>query len=214
MAGCGGLVTGGLLAGFLVGERITGVDPFNLTMFCWIIAGFIILVAKSIRVATWPWRDFLLGRVTTRSVSELASVTGLDEQYIILHLLSQQASLPLNIRGPYNSVFSWGEELDTGFSIDVQPTVRTLFASGIIVLEVLSSGGPALICIDLRPEMNRFKPLYMRKMKDWRHRRVSLLVCVDPPRGDDDDNILVFRYQRIRWERVIGVYNDEDGRVG
>ncbi|KAF4450422.1 hypothetical protein F53441_6421 [Fusarium austroafricanum] len=33
MSGCAVLVIGGLMAGFLVGSRIDGVDPFNLTMF-------------------------------------------------------------------------------------------------------------------------------------------------------------------------------------
>ncbi|KAG5743950.1 hypothetical protein H9Q70_013342 [Fusarium xylarioides] len=50
MSGCAILVLGGLMAGFFVGSRIEGVEPFNLTIFAWIIAGFIILVSKSIRV--------------------------------------------------------------------------------------------------------------------------------------------------------------------
>ncbi|KXH26374.1 hypothetical protein CNYM01_05262 [Colletotrichum nymphaeae SA-01] len=107
MASCFLLVLGGLLSGFLVGERITGVDPFNLTMFSWIIAGFIVLVAKSIRVKDWPWRDFLRGRVTCRSVREIVSVTGLDAQDILVFLLSSEVRTPLRSRGPFNSVFTF-----------------------------------------------------------------------------------------------------------
>lgn len=60
--------------------------------------------------------------------------------------------------------------MDDGFAIDVQPTVRTLSASGMVVLEVLSSDGPALVCMDLRPEMNRFNPAYLstHRMKESR----------------------------------------------
>lgn len=43
------LVIGGLVVGFVVGERIS-VDPFNITMFCWALAAFLLLVAKAIRV--------------------------------------------------------------------------------------------------------------------------------------------------------------------
>ncbi|KAM0545762.1 hypothetical protein ACHAPJ_011186 [Fusarium lateritium] len=121
MSGCTVLVLGGLLAGFLVGSRIDGVDPFNLTMFAWIIAGFIILVSKSVRVAEWTWRDFLKGRVTCRTVRELASVTNLDEQDIIMHLLASEKQIPLVLRGPYNNVFSnTGAD---GFSVDVKPNI-------------------------------------------------------------------------------------------
>ncbi|KAF5702433.1 hypothetical protein FMUND_13488 [Fusarium mundagurra] len=102
-------------------------------MFAWIIAGFIILLSKSIRVAEWPWRDFLKGRVTYRSVRELASVTGLDEQGIMMHLLSLEDETPLVTKGPYNSVFS--STGSDGFSIDVQPKIGTLVVSGCLSLK-------------------------------------------------------------------------------
>ncbi|KAF5572549.1 hypothetical protein FPANT_13006 [Fusarium pseudoanthophilum] len=142
MSVCAILVLGGLMAGFFVGSRIEGVDPFNITMFAWIVAGFIILVSKSIRVGEWPWRDFLKGRVTCRTVRELANITNLPEQNILMHLLSSERETPLVFRGPYNNVFSnTGAE---GFSVDVKPTIATLFASGLIVLEVLLESGSAL----------------------------------------------------------------------
>jgi hypothetical protein len=76
---CGILVAGGLTAGFTVGQRLRGVDPLGIATFSWIFAGFIILIAKSIRMNGWPWRDFLLGRVTCRSLSELRVVTSVNE---------------------------------------------------------------------------------------------------------------------------------------
>ena len=92
---CSILAIGGILAGLLVGERITGVDPFGILTFTWLLAGFVILVAKSIRVTcnAWPWRDFLSGEGPFLSVSELHSVTGTKEQDILGYLLSRESSI-------------------------------------------------------------------------------------------------------------------------
>ena len=57
-------------------------------------------MAKSVRKAEWPWRDFLKGRVTCQSVRELASVTVYDEQAIIMHLISLESETPLVAKGP------------------------------------------------------------------------------------------------------------------
>lgn len=67
MAGCAVLTVGGLMVGCLLGERLAGVDAFNITFFAWVLAGFIILVAKSLLVSEWPWRDFLQGVVVTQT---------------------------------------------------------------------------------------------------------------------------------------------------
>ncbi|KAK3387817.1 hypothetical protein B0H63DRAFT_542267 [Podospora didyma] len=211
MSACALLVAGGLLAGFLVGSRIDGVDPFNLAMFSWIIAGFSLLVAKSVRVAEWPWRDFLKGRVTCRSVQELASVTGLDEQVIITHLLSLESRTPLRTRGPYNVMFNKAGE--DGFSIDVSPRVDTLAASGIIIVEVLAARGPVLVCLDIRPgpgdDNLRFDTLVHSQFEER-----TMLVCVDPPRQNDSElKPLSFLWLRIRWEKVIGVFNNPERTV-
>ncbi|KXH40628.1 hypothetical protein CSIM01_06889 [Colletotrichum simmondsii] len=42
---------GGLGIGFSVGERINGVDPSNLATYLWVVAAFIVLVGKSMKVA-------------------------------------------------------------------------------------------------------------------------------------------------------------------
>jgi hypothetical protein len=202
------------LAGFLVGSRIDGVDPFNLTMFTWIVAGFVVLVAKSVRVADWPWRDFLKGRVTCRSVQELARVTGLDAQAIITHLLSLEAETPLLTKGPYNSAFSYTGS--GGFSIDVPPKVGTLAQSGIVILEVLTERGPALICLDLRPRMGRFSrddPADSRFLVHFQDTETEKLACFDHSREDNKDRPLKFWRQDIQWEKIIGVYTDEERAV-
>ncbi|CVL08049.1 uncharacterized protein FMAN_09641 [Fusarium mangiferae] len=224
LVGCAILVLGGLMAGFFVGSRIDGVDPFNITMFAWIVAAFIILVSKSIRVGEWTWRDFLKSRVTCRTVSELANVTNLPEQNIIMHLLSSERETPLVFRGPYNNVFSnTGAE---GFSVDVKPTVGTLFASGLIVLEVLVESGSALVCLDLRPvvttidsdtEGNSHNPsirgyqvvdrLGKQRMVHRQRKPCRVLACKDPPIQDETEKDILFRKQVLHWEKIIGVYN-------
>ncbi|RGP77373.1 hypothetical protein FLONG3_4512 [Fusarium longipes] len=226
MSGCAILVLGGLMAGLFVGSRIDGVDPFNLTMFAWIIAGFIILVSKSVRVAEWTWRDFLKGRVTCRTVRELATVTKLSEQDIILHLLSSEKEIPLVLRGPYNNVFSnKGAE---GFSVDVKPNVGTLFASGLIVLEVLLESGSALVCLDLRPQLTTLdgdnsneltrpnigstgpskQRIVHRQREPYR-----VLACKNPPLLGESEKDVVFRQQLLSWEKIIGIYNKPEQKV-
>ncbi|KAJ4129127.1 hypothetical protein NW768_007660 [Fusarium equiseti] len=193
MIGCGILVLGGLMAGFFVGSRIDGVDPFNITMFAWIIAAFIIVVCKSLRVAEWTWRDFLKGRVTCRSVRELASVTNLDEQGIIMHLLSSEHASPLKLRGPYNSAFA--NSRSEGLSVDVKPKVSTLFVSGMIILEVLKESGSALISLDLRPQITTNDEEIDDAMSRQRivHRQDTaclVLACTDPPQEGKRRRIL------------------------
>lgn len=52
---CAVLVVGSLIIGLFVGPQrvqvLGGVDPFNVTTFTWIFAGFVLIVAKSLRVA-------------------------------------------------------------------------------------------------------------------------------------------------------------------
>ncbi|KDN63503.1 hypothetical protein CSUB01_11836, partial [Colletotrichum sublineola] len=148
MALCGALVVGGILAGILLGERLQGVDPFNITTLAWVLAGFIILVAKSLFVSEWPWRDFLRGRVPCRSVSELHTVTGVDEQDIMEYLLAKEPYTILITKGPFNRTFT--RRSNEGFSIDAKMELHTLVASGIIVLKVATQMGPALVCLDIR----------------------------------------------------------------
>ncbi|KAL8381777.1 hypothetical protein RB595_005845 [Gaeumannomyces hyphopodioides] len=145
---CAVLVTGGIAVGVTVGERIPGVDPFNITTYCWVMAGFLLLVAKSIRVHQWPWNDFLRGRVLCTSVSELSSVTGINGQLIIAHLLQEEANTFLQTRGPFNAVFR--RRSDVGFSIDIPISMWTMLICGLIMIEVESADGRGLVCLDVR----------------------------------------------------------------
>jgi hypothetical protein len=77
------------------------------------------VLAKSLRMNEWPWRDFLLGRVPSRSVSELHSVTRIETQDIIEYMLSKGPSNILITKGPYTLPFMRRQE--DGFPIDVKP---------------------------------------------------------------------------------------------
>ncbi|RBR07079.1 uncharacterized protein FIESC28_10825 [Fusarium coffeatum] len=216
LTGCAILVLGGLMAGFFVGSRIDGVDPFNLTMFSWIVAAFIIVVCKSLRVAEWTWRDFLKGRVTCRSVHELASVTNLDEQGIIMHLLSSEHELPLKLRGPYNGVFAkTGSE---GFSVDIKPKMGTLFVSGLVILEVMMESGSALVCLDLRPQnitndRERDDATGRRRIVHGQREACLVLACRIPRQEGEIERDITFRWQWLSWEKVTGLYNNPNQNV-
>ncbi|RFN43153.1 hypothetical protein FIE12Z_12604 [Fusarium flagelliforme] len=216
MTGCAILVLGGLMAGFFVGSRIDGVDPFNLTMFAWIIAAFIMVVCKSLRVAEWTWGDFLKGRVTCRSVRELASVTNLDEQGIIMHLMSSENELHLKLRGPYNSAFANTDS--EGFSVDIKPNIGTMFVSGLVVLEVLKESGSALVCLDLRPEViteygARNKAASRRRIVHGQRDACLVLACTDPPQEGEIEKDITFRWQWLSWEKIIGLYSNPSQSV-
>ena len=152
MALCSLVLGGGLAIPFAVKERITGVDPFQLTTFAWLLVGVILIVAKSRYVTEWPWHDFLRGRVVCQSVSDLADVTGVDAQVILTMLLHNEQNTTLVTRGPYNGMFSRrAEAISTeGFSIDVAVQLSTMLASGFIILKVLSQSGEHLITLDVR----------------------------------------------------------------
>ncbi|KAK4113804.1 hypothetical protein N656DRAFT_767511 [Canariomyces notabilis] len=144
------LVAGGLVAGLTVGERVEGVDPFNFTMFAWILAGFIILIAKGIWVSDWPWRDFLHARVTCRSARELRRVTHLsDRELLVLLLWLEQQTL--TVSGPYNGPFTncaTGE----GFSIDIPSDLKALLASGLVPVQVGTLSGPKIVFMSFRKD--------------------------------------------------------------
>lgn len=240
--GCAGLlVCGGLAAGFFLGERLEGVDPFNITMFSWLLAGFLILIAKSVRVADWPWRDFLLGRVTCRSLSELSSVTGANEQDLILYLLTKEPESVLITRGPYNRLFNRKEDLRVGrgggFSMDVKPEVRTLASAGLVFVVVSlrqlehhepaagagaggRGGATAIVCLDLRhrggsSDKGGAQPSARTSIQNAGSE--GALACRYPPRPGDRIQDLVLNheplYQLVAWNKVLGIYHSPETKV-
>lgn len=173
-AGGSVLVAGGLAIGLCLNDRLRGVDPFNITVYAWALAAFIVLVCKAILVENWSWSDFLHGCVKCRSVTELKAVTGIGDQLIIAKLLHDEQESVLKTRGPYNHVFlrklggqaagksngdgggmlpatgSGGDGGGGGFSIDVPVTTKTLLLSGLSMLKVETPLGHALVCLDAR----------------------------------------------------------------
>ncbi|KAK3899110.1 hypothetical protein C8A05DRAFT_18412 [Staphylotrichum tortipilum] len=209
MAACAVLIAGGIAVGITVGERITGVDPFNITTYCWVLAGFLVIVAKSVRVHEWPWNDFLHGRVLCKSVSELSSITGMHSQLIIAYLLECEDTSFLETRGPFHITFH--RKADDGFSIDVPLSMWTLLLSGLIMIEVESTLGRSLVCLDLRKgtahsEVNAW---YRARQDD----RNNVLCC---PRLKDqsthsntsDPRVRLAYAKGMSWSRMIGVYGN------
>lgn len=137
---------GSLAIGFTVKERIQGVDPFNISVFCCVLAGFIILAAKAARVQGWPWRDFLIGRVVGRSVSEVEAVTWINLQLLLSILLWLEPVMMLDKRWPFNTVFE-GRSPDDGFAIDIPLGTAAMNDGGCFFVKVQSNIGPALVCV-------------------------------------------------------------------
>ncbi|KAF6835423.1 hypothetical protein CPLU01_04294 [Colletotrichum plurivorum] len=201
---CGVLVVGGILAGVLLGDRLKGVDPFNITTFAWVMAGFITLVSKSLFVGEWPWRDFLRGRVPCRSVSELERVTGVDAQDIMEYLLAKESYTILDTKGPFNRLFT--RRSTDGFSIDVKMELRTLVASGIIVVKVATHMGPALVCLDIRTGADG---RFMVKHDDGPRKAERILGCFEFPEAfnEKEDVPLQELTESMSWTRILGVYH-------
>ena len=141
---CAMLVLGGLGIGLSVQTRIDGVDPFNISTFCWVLASFLILVAKSICAQEWPWRDFFLGRVVCKSVSEVVAVSSVNAQLLLSMLLRLEPVMLLNKRGPFESVFT-RRNPETGFAIDIPIGTAVLNEGGCFLIRVQASSGPAIV---------------------------------------------------------------------
>ncbi|KAK0714547.1 hypothetical protein B0H67DRAFT_664038 [Lasiosphaeris hirsuta] len=109
LACCAVLVVWGLVIGFIVNERIQGVDPFNISIFCWTFAGFLTIFIKSLRVENWPWRDFFRGRVVCRFVSEVVAVSRIPVQLSLSILLRLEPIVITNKKGPFPC--AWCESL-------------------------------------------------------------------------------------------------------
>ncbi|KAK1675854.1 hypothetical protein BDP55DRAFT_715511 [Colletotrichum godetiae] len=129
-------------------ERAFGVDPFYFTLFSWLVAGRGSLAIKISRVSDWTWREFLLRQVTCRTAREIATVSGLDPQDILIILLSSNCSKPMDTTGPYQTVFG-KERVKGGFSIDVKTEFRTFVNCGLLPTKVQTLEGPALLLFKL-----------------------------------------------------------------
>lgn len=143
------LVLGGVTVPFTGRVHLSGVDPFNIATFIWLLIAFILLVAQSRYVPDWAWHDFLHRRIVCRSVTELSNVTGIDPQLVIHKLLIEERNTVLSTRGPFNSMFN--RQSEEGFSIDVPCSTSTLYASGFVLFQCLGQVDRHIVCADLRP---------------------------------------------------------------
>lgn len=204
------LVLGGMAAGITIGERLPGVDPFNITTFSWVLAAFIILIAKSVRVASWPWWDFLHRQVLCRSVSELSAVTGIEDQLILARLLQEESGTPLQTRGPYNTVFSSKTSGGDGFSIDQPLNIRTMLLSGLIMIQVQAIyHGKFLVCLDLRRGTELDVVLQTRELVVEEEDCIVSDRLIDEPSKGTMHRIIL-RKENASWSRAVGVYGRKD----
>jgi hypothetical protein len=113
------------------------------------VLGVILTTAKGRHVKEWPWHGFVHGRVVCGSITDLADVTGVDEQKILLKLLYNELSLNLLTRGLYNGMFTKQSDAPSeGFSIDEPVKLSSMLKSGFIILEVISHQGEHIVCLD------------------------------------------------------------------
>ncbi|KUI70249.1 hypothetical protein VM1G_06341 [Cytospora mali] len=205
------LIAGGGLCIMAVGNRITGVDPSNLSTYLWVVAGFYLLVCKSRFVEEWPWSDFLHFRVRCRSVSELHAITGINEQFIMAKLLhDERGGSVLKTRGPYNKVFLQRDSND-GLSIDCPLHPTTLLLSGLIMLKVVTPRGHALVCLDARRGTD-LKVVEHQGSQSQQH-----LICEDINRLQEQHGrrkspegirLQLVTSKDLKWKRVQGLYKD------
>jgi hypothetical protein len=220
------LVLGGLSVPFSVGKRISGVDPFQIATYTWLLAGFFLVAAKSMYIDDWPWNDFLHGRVECHSVSELSEVSGIDPQLVILYLLRREWNTRLVTDGPYNSMFhrtlegkkdpNSNERINEeavvvyrkGFSIDVPSSVDTMLASGIIPIKVQDGSGDKLICLDGRKGF--YGSAIPNVLGNWitcrNFNRYDLENIFDSDVKEKNDQVHILEIGRFRWMKVLGVY--------
>jgi len=219
------LVLGGLAVPFSVGERITGVDPFQIATYTWLLAGFFLIAAKSFYVDDWPWNDFLHGHVKCHSVSDLSEVSGIDPQIVLLFLLRNEWNNLLVTDGPYNGMFSRTIEkrgrknrekdkettviVRQGFSIDEPLHVYTMLASGIVPLKVRDGHGEHLICIDGRKGgwdmANSGRRLNWMTCPNFASEDLENMYDGNAP-GTKERGVHMLERIQFKWARVLGVY--------
>lgn len=179
-----------------------------IQQYAWVLAAFLVLICKSVRVETWSWRDFLNFTVQCKSISELHDVTGIPEQLIIAKLLHEERTTILHTRGPYN--FAFTRRSDDGFSIDVPLTMWTMLLSGLIMAQVMTPQGYALVCLDVRRGTKYSCVGHQVSSVDAKEK----LVCLDPTtsqkRGTGKHHLFSLQKKEIDWMSVQGLFNMPD----
>jgi hypothetical protein len=208
---CAILVIGALFLPFFVKDKIPGVDPFQITTFTWLVVGVILITAKGRYVKEWPWHDFVHGRVVCDSISDLADVTRINEQKILMKLLHNERSLNLLTRGPYNGMFTkQSESPSEGFSIDEPVKLSTMLKSGFIILKVISHQGEHIVCLDAR------KKSYL-DFADSDTTERTYLSCLEMPipevttgrKERKTPNVFYLQQNDIGWNKLVGLFVGE-----
>ncbi|KAJ4375369.1 hypothetical protein N0V83_002455 [Neocucurbitaria cava] len=193
-------------------NKLPGVDPFQITTFTWLVAGVVLVSAKGRYVKEWPWHDFVHGRVVCESITDLADVTGVDKQMILMKLLHNERAITLVTRGPYNGMFDRKSEVPSeGFAIDEPVQLSTMLASGFIILKVISYHGEHLICLDARK----------RSFLDFANSEASMsmnyLSCLEMSSGEAEESmsrkpskasktVLYLSRNNIGWHQMAGLF--------
>jgi hypothetical protein len=215
----GMVLCGSLAIPFTVRNRIAGVDPFNITLFSWLISGLILVVAKGRYVNEWPWHQFIHGHVVCRSIEELCEVSHVDAQTVLSYLLLHESKSILRTRGPYNGLFrrkaSPGE---AGFSINRPIHISTIMASGFVPLKILNIDGEHIIFLDVRKGRDSVSPMNIsnriacmdlyqyEKSKEFEGEATdSRRLRHETFKGIDRD-VRKIEIVNLRVDRVLGIY--------
>ncbi|KAI9899436.1 hypothetical protein N3K66_005897 [Trichothecium roseum] len=212
-SGAAVLVAGGLAIGLTLQDRLKSVDPFNMTVYTWALAAFLILICKAVMVENWAWQDFLRSAVKCRSLTELHAITSISEQLIIAKLLHDEQDSVLQTSGPYNAVFRRKVEGGaSGFSIDVPVNNKTLLLSGLSMLKVETAFGHALVCLDSRKGTDLSVVQHRRVRKDEVElacSSIDRIVKAASKNGEQGSPLRSpLRPTKLDWRRVEGVYNN------
>lgn len=221
------IVCGCMAVPFAVQQKILGVDPFQITTFGWLLAGFMIVLAKSRYVSEWPWHHFLRGQVICRSIKDVHEVTRIDPQMILMNLLHGERDNILRTRGPFNGMFGRKADGPDGFSIDEPVKLSTMLASGFIVLKVINEKGEHLICEDVRKgsagtsiSRDEFEK-FLACMDVGRdaigdssddeeekegERKNEKGAVVKVRRKEESEKVLKLKVEEFRWSKVLGLY--------
>ena len=212
------IVCGGIAIPFIARNRIAGVDPFQITLFSWILATFVIVTAKSRYAAEWPWHEFLHGHVICRSIKEVCDASGISPQTILMYLLLNEKKTVLRTRGPYNGIFSRQTPDSSGFTINEPTHISTMMASGLVVLKVLNAFGELLVCLDVRFDSDFISLLDVKERLifeetegriDGRVAEGGAVVSDATGKGvlnGQDKQVKRLSRSNVRIDRVLGVY--------